>query len=108
MAWFDDDSVEAQAYDEVTKRPNKAEWSDELMTAAAAYEAAERYEDYIAQNGHPDKQAQGKKVLAAAIDSFVDREVETNGLDFIDRERVKGHAQQRAEEELDNQYGDQW
>lgn len=58
--------------------------------------------------GHPDEHAQAKEILAGAIGFFVDREVETKGLDFIDREKAKRHAQQQAESELNNQYGNQW
>lgn len=58
--------------------------------------------------GHPDEHAQAKEILAGAIGFFVDREVETKGLDFIDREKAKRHAQQQAEQELSNQYGDRW
>jgi hypothetical protein len=58
--------------------------------------------------GHPDEHAQAKEILAGAIGFFVDREVETKGLDFIDREKAKRHAQQQAEEQLNNQYGNQW
>lgn len=58
--------------------------------------------------GHPDEHAQAKEILAGAIGFFVDREVETKGLDFIDREKAKRHAQQQAEQELSNQYGSQW
>lgn len=58
--------------------------------------------------GHPDDHAQAKEILAGAIGFFVDREVETKGLDFIDREKAKRHAQQQAESELNNQYGGQW
>ncbi|KAK0760406.1 hypothetical protein N5P37_007492 [Trichoderma harzianum] len=108
MGWFDDNSDQAQAYEEVTQRPHEAKWSHELIGGAAAYEAAKAYEDHVAQNGHPDEHAQAKEILAGAIGFFVDREVETKGLDFIDRERAKRHAQEQAEEQLNNQYGDRW
>ncbi|KAL6835037.1 hypothetical protein V8C40DRAFT_261703 [Trichoderma camerunense] len=101
-------SDQAQAYEEVTQRPHEAKWSHELIGGAAAYEAAKAYEDHVAQNGHPDEHAQAKEILAGAIGFFVDREVETKGLDFIDRERAKRHAQEQAEQQLNNQYGDRW
>lgn len=46
-----DDSNQAQAYDEVTNRPHEAKWSHELIGGAAAYEAAKAYEDHVARNG---------------------------------------------------------
>ncbi|KAL6875482.1 hypothetical protein HDV57DRAFT_519539 [Trichoderma longibrachiatum] len=108
MGWFDDDSQQAQAYQQVTERPHEAEWSHELLGGAAAYEAAKAYENHVAENGHPDEHAKAKEILAGAIGFFVDREVETKGLDFIDREKAKRHAQEQAEEQLNNQYGDRW
>lgn len=125
-----DNSDQAQAYEQVTERPHEAKWSHELIGGAAAYEAAKAYEDHVARNGensllfwtriskftcltlhcagHPDEHAQAKEILAGAIGFFVDREVETKGLDFIDREKAKRHAQQQAEQQLSNQYGNQW
>ena len=49
-----------------------------------------------------------KELLAGAVGAFVDREVETRGLDFIDREEAKRHGRQQAEEQLGRQYGNQW
>ncbi|KAF4990506.1 hypothetical protein FGRMN_8437 [Fusarium graminum] len=100
MGWFDDDSHPAQAYDEVTNRPHEAKWSHELIGGAAAYEAAKAYEEHSARNGEPDSHAKAKEFLAGAIGAFVDREVETRGLDFIDKEEAKRHGRQHAEEQL--------
>ncbi|KZZ92126.1 hypothetical protein AAL_06336 [Moelleriella libera RCEF 2490] len=102
MGWFDapEDSDQAQAYQQVTERHHEAKWSHELLGSAAAFEAAKAYEDHAARNGHPDSHAKAKEILAGAIGFFVDREVETKGLDFIDREEAKRHAQRQAEEAL--------
>ncbi|KAJ4316686.1 hypothetical protein N0V84_007734 [Fusarium piperis] len=100
MGWFDNDSDQAQAYDQVVNRPHEAKWSHELLGGAAAYEAAKAYEDHVSRNGHPAEHAQAKEILAGVIGAFVDREVETKGLDSIDRERAKRHAQRQAEEQL--------
>ncbi|POR34891.1 Putative CipC1 protein, concanamycin induced protein C [Tolypocladium paradoxum] len=117
MGWFDDDSDQARAHDEVTNRPHEAKWTHELLGGAAAYEAAKAYEDHVARNGEgmgwalctiangactgqPDGHAKAKEILAGVIGAFVDREVETKGLDFIDSEKAKRHAQAQAEEQL--------
>lgn len=50
--------------------------------------------------GEPDSHAKAKEFLAGAIGAFVDREVETRGLDFIDKEEAKRHGQRHAEEQL--------
>lgn len=36
--------------------------------------------------------------MAGLAGAFIDREVETRGLDFIDRERAKRHAQDHIEQ----------
>ncbi|KAH7254444.1 hypothetical protein FSOLCH5_011503 [Fusarium solani] len=100
MGWFDSDSDQAQAYDQVVNRPHEAEWSHELLGGAAAFEAAKAYENHVSRNGHPDSHAKAKEILAGAIGAFVDREVETRGLDYVDREKAKHHAQRQAEEQL--------
>lgn len=50
--------------------------------------------------GPIDDHAKAKEVIAGLVGAFVDREVETKGLDFIDREGAKRHAQERAERQL--------
>ncbi|KAM5344657.1 hypothetical protein ACJ41O_013192 [Fusarium nematophilum] len=103
MGWFSDDSDQAQAYDQVVNRPHEAQWSHELLGGAAAYEAAKAYENHVSRNGQPDNHAQAKEILAGVIGAFVDREVETKGLDYVDREKAKRHAQQAAEDRLANE-----
>ncbi|RDA84278.1 hypothetical protein CP532_3344 [Ophiocordyceps camponoti-leonardi (nom. inval.)] len=97
-----DDSQQARAYEEVTQGSHEAKFSHELLGGAAAYEAAKAYEDHVARNGQPDDHAQAKEILAGVIGAFVDREVETKGLDYIDSEKAKRHAQMQAEEQLNN------
>ncbi|KAJ7908378.1 hypothetical protein B0H13DRAFT_1617535 [Mycena leptocephala] len=91
MGWFSDDSDEAQAYDQVTSAPHKAALSHELIAAAASYEAAKAYEKHCAENGQPESHAKAKELFAAFSGAFVDRMVETKGLDFVDKEKAK-HA----------------
>jgi hypothetical protein len=47
----EDDSHEAQSYDQVVNRPHEAKWSHELLGGAAAFEAAKAYEDHVSRNG---------------------------------------------------------
>ncbi|GLI79923.1 hypothetical protein PoHVEF18_008271 [Penicillium ochrochloron] len=102
MGFFDNDSEEYRHHEQVTNRPHEAKWSHELIGGAAAYEAMKAYEDHEARNGKIDNHAKAKEVVAGLIGAFVDREVETKGLDFIDREKAKHHARERAEESMGN------
>ncbi|KAJ3893522.1 hypothetical protein GG344DRAFT_43072 [Lentinula edodes] len=121
MGFFHHESDEAQAYDQVVNAPHKAELSHELIAAAASYEvchyspvelrmllikndrrlqAAKAYEKHCAENGKPDNHAKAKELLAAFSGAFVDRMVETKGLDFVDKEKAKHQAKKQAEEGL--------
>ncbi|KAI6039815.1 hypothetical protein EDC04DRAFT_2681647 [Pisolithus marmoratus] len=77
---------------------HQATLSHELIAGAAAYEAAKAYENHVADNGRPDNHAQAKEIMAGLAGAFVDREVETRGLDFVDRERAKHQARERVNE----------
>ncbi|KAL0572120.1 hypothetical protein V5O48_009847 [Marasmius crinis-equi] len=104
MGWFSDDSEQAQAYDQVVNAPHKAELSHELIAAAASYEAAKAYENHCEKNGQPDSHSKAKEIMAGFAGAFIDRMVETKGLDYIDQEKAKRQAHQHVEGELANQY----
>jgi len=96
------ESDDERAYEQVVSAEtpeHKAKLSHELITAAAAYEAAKAYEQHCATNGKPDSHAKAKELMAAFSAAFVDRMVETKGLDQIDKEKAKHDAKKRAEEQ---------
>jgi len=95
MGWFDSDSDEYQAHDESTK--HQSSLSHEAMSGAAAFYAAKKYEEHVAKNGHPPNHALAKELIAGFAGAFVDKEVETRGLDFFDKEKAKHEAKKRAE-----------
>jgi len=103
MGWFDDSSDEAQAYDQVVNAPHKAELSHELIAGAASYEAAQAWENHCAENGQPESHAKAKELIASFTGAFIDRMVETKGLDYIDTEKAKHQARQNAEMQLAEQ-----
>ncbi|KAG6332465.1 hypothetical protein ID866_6621 [Astraeus odoratus] len=80
-----------QTVQNVQPHEHEAKLSHELIASAAAYEAAKAYEDHKARNGEPDDHAKAKEILAAGAGFFIDRLVETKGLDFIDKQKAK-HA----------------
>ncbi|KAJ6540324.1 hypothetical protein B0H19DRAFT_855900, partial [Mycena capillaripes] len=89
MGFFHHESDEAQAYHEVNNAPHKAALSHELIAAAASYEAAKAYEKHCEENGKPDSHAKAKELLAAFSGAFIDRMVESKGLDAIDKQKAK-------------------
>ncbi|KAJ3722911.1 hypothetical protein EV361DRAFT_968243 [Lentinula raphanica] len=97
MGFFSDDSEQAQAWDTVNNAPHKAELSHELLAAAASFEAAKAYEKHCAENGEPDSHATRNELLATFAGGFLDRMIETKGLDFIDKEKAQYHAKKQLE-----------
>ncbi|KAI0723315.1 hypothetical protein C8Q76DRAFT_794272 [Earliella scabrosa] len=98
MGWFDNDSDEANAYDQVVNAPHEAKLSHELIAAAASYEAAKAYEKHCDRNGKPQSHEKAKEIMAGFAGAFIDRMVETKGLDFIDRERAQSHANSKFDD----------
>ncbi|KAJ5103207.1 hypothetical protein N7532_003736 [Penicillium argentinense] len=105
MGWFHDDSDESQHYNnyqEYSQNPeeHQAKFSHELIGGAAAYEAMKAYEDHEAREGKVDDHAKAKEIVAGLAGAFIDREFETKGLDFIDREKAKRHAEERCYDQM--------
>lgn len=100
MGWFSNDSDQAAAYEQVINAPHKAQLSHELIAAAASYEASKSYENHIRANGQPASHAEAKEILAGFAGAFVDRLVETKGLDYVDTEEAKRHARRQTEQAL--------
>ncbi|KAI9373516.1 hypothetical protein BJX61DRAFT_541667 [Aspergillus egyptiacus] len=109
MGWFDNDSDQARSHGEFhsldhTNEEHKVKFSHELIAGAASYEAMKAYEDHVEKNGKPDNHAKAKEILAGIAGAFIDREFETKGLDFLDREKAKRHASQQLEEASAREY----
>ncbi|OJJ98930.1 hypothetical protein ASPACDRAFT_1889375 [Aspergillus aculeatus ATCC 16872] len=102
MGWFDFGSDQQQAHEQLTNfdgsEEHKAKFSHELIAGAASYEAMKSFEEYQERNGKPQSHAEAKEILAGLAGAFIDREVESKGLDFVDREKAKYHARRQLEE----------
>ncbi|KAI0304311.1 hypothetical protein B0F90DRAFT_1666834 [Multifurca ochricompacta] len=107
MGWFGEDHDVTQAYNEYQTNPkHESSLTHELIAGAAAFEAAKAYENHKERNGQPVDHATAKALISSSYISagfagaFIDKEVETRGLDFIDKEKAKHHAKRQAEEAL--------
>ncbi|KAJ5349337.1 hypothetical protein N7541_007064 [Penicillium brevicompactum] len=107
MGWFDNNSDQAQAYESVQQddyhKKHDPSKIHELLAGAASYEAAKAYEDHVARNGQPESHAKAKEILAGFAGAFIDREVESRGLDFVDKEKAKYQAREHAHNAYDQQ-----
>ncbi|KAJ7284977.1 hypothetical protein C8J57DRAFT_1217313 [Mycena rebaudengoi] len=105
MGFFDHDSDEANAYDQITTgKVHKADISHELLAGAASFAAAREFEKHEEANGKVQSHAMAKELLAGFAGAFIDREVESHGLDFIDKEKAKHDAHKNANEKVATQY----
>ncbi|WOO84403.1 uncharacterized protein LOC62_06G007924 [Vanrija pseudolonga] len=74
---------------------HRAKLTHELAAGAVSYEAAKKYEEYRAQNGEPDSHAKRDEIIAGFAGAIGDREFETKGLDWLDRDKVVQDATQQ-------------
>ncbi|KAJ5921663.1 CipC1 protein [Penicillium verhagenii] len=101
MGWFSNDSEQAsshQQWNESDPKQHEASFAHELIAGAASYEAAKAYEKHEQANGKPASHAEAKELMAGFAGAFIDREAETKGLDFIDREQAKRQARKHIDE----------
>ncbi|GAA6037423.1 hypothetical protein JCM8097_008566 [Rhodosporidiobolus ruineniae] len=98
MDFFSDDGEHAQAYNQVQNEENKAEWSHQLIAAAAAYEAQKAYGEHCEREGKPQSHEKAREIFAGFAGVAADRLIETKGADFIDREQAKHEAKKQAEQ----------
>jgi len=112
MGWFDSDSSQAQAFNEVQNsddlsQKHSASTAHELIGGAAAYEAMSAWENHQAKNGKPSSHGEALKIAAGLAGAIVDRMVETKGLDAVDgfeRAHAKKKAEQQISEQLQQEY----
>ncbi|MFF8610724.1 DUF3759 domain-containing protein [Streptomyces sp. NPDC015346] len=89
-------AVYAPDYEKVMEADHNAQLSHELLARAAVYDAAKAYE----RGQSKDDPAQANQLLEAYSAAFIDRIVETKGLDFVDREGAKHEARELVEQHL--------
>ncbi|OQD76712.1 hypothetical protein PENDEC_c004G00304 [Penicillium decumbens] len=108
MGFFSDDSEQSDHYNQWNQsnpQEHDPSFAHELIAGAASYEAAKAYENHVAENGQPPSHEKAKEILAGFAGAFVDREAETKGLDFIDREKAKRRAREHLDSVPSEDYG---
>nr|GAT60768.1 predicted protein [Mycena chlorophos] len=99
MGILDSFSSESALFQEYNGK-HKTDISHQLLAGAAAFVAAKEYEKHCEQNGKPQTHAEAKELLAGFAGAFIDREVETHGLDAIDVAKAKYEAHKVASEKV--------
>ncbi|KAK7033104.1 hypothetical protein R3P38DRAFT_2773562 [Favolaschia claudopus] len=103
MAIFGDDSQQAQQFNEYNGK-HKSDISHQLLAGAASFAAAREFDKHCEKNGKPQTHTEAKELLAAFAGAFIDREVETHGMDFVDKEKAKYDAHKAASEAVAKEY----
>ncbi|CAL5229764.1 g13148 [Coccomyxa viridis] len=97
-----------QNYDQVYNQPHEGKFSHEALAGAASFFAMREYEKHEEANGKPPNHQFAKEMLAGIAAGEVDKLCETKGMDYIDREKAKRHAQEQANQMYDQTYGQQY
>ncbi|KAJ3017437.1 hypothetical protein HKX48_003539 [Thoreauomyces humboldtii] len=84
---------------------HKSSFTHELISGAAGFEAMKAYEHHVAQNGPPPSHQLMKELLAGFAAAEVDKQFESKGLNWLDREKAKRGAIEQAHHLADQQYG---
>ncbi|KAG9044402.1 hypothetical protein FS837_008228 [Tulasnella sp. UAMH 9824] len=101
----EEDRVELEtAHQEVVNAPHEAKVSHQLLAGAAAFEATRLWEHHKEKNGEQPNHPHAKALIAGFAGAFIDRIVETKGLDYIDKQKAKKQAQESAERQVDSNY----
>ncbi|KAI8587142.1 hypothetical protein BDZ88DRAFT_426316 [Geranomyces variabilis] len=85
---------------------HKSSLSHEVISGAAGFEAMKAYERHCAANGQPQSHAMMKELLAGFAAAEIDKQFETKGLDWLDKEKAKKMAIQQAHQLAAEQYGE--
>jgi hypothetical protein len=106
MGHFHHNEDHARAYDQVNNasHEHKAKLSHEIIAAAASYEATKAYNEHCARHGKPSNHAKALELFAGFSGLAVDRLIETKGLDFVDRQKLKHDAKKYGGDHLQTQY----
>ncbi|KAI8878671.1 hypothetical protein K501DRAFT_228024 [Backusella circina FSU 941] len=89
---------------ENTSDEHKAKLSHEVIAGAATYEAMKAYNEHCEKNGKPNNHAKAMEIFSGFAGVALDRLIETKGLDFIDKQKAKRHAEQEAQKAYE-EYG---
>ncbi|KZP33019.1 CipC1 protein [Athelia psychrophila] len=103
MGWFDGAKDQADQYNDTQDNlgQHQASKVHELIGGAAAYEAAKAYENRDG-GSKAGSHAEAKEIMAGLAGAFIDREVETRGMDTFDKEKAKYEARKNAQNHINN------
>ncbi|KAI9247343.1 hypothetical protein BY458DRAFT_484111 [Sporodiniella umbellata] len=87
-----------------TAHEHKGKLSHELIAGAASYEAVKAYQKHCEEQGKPSDHATAKALLAGFAGAALDKLIETKGLDFIDEQKAKRHAEEQVKQYYEEEH----
>ncbi|KAG8986055.1 hypothetical protein FRB93_005531 [Tulasnella sp. JGI-2019a] len=75
-----------------------------LFDTSRTIVAARVYQHHQARNGEKPHHRHAKQLFSGAIGVYIDRIVETKGLDALDKKKAKREAQSRVEAQAQSNY----
>ncbi|GAA5943961.1 hypothetical protein JCM1841_004931 [Sporobolomyces salmonicolor] len=100
--YFDEESYQAQSYNEVHYgQKHKHHLTHDAIAGAAVYEGMKMYQEHCAKKGKPQSHQQAKDLLAAFAAAAATNLIETKGLDTLDKYKAQRLAKQQAERAVD-------
>ncbi|KAG0731911.1 hypothetical protein G6F57_004362 [Rhizopus arrhizus] len=100
-------SYHEEAYNKIENEEHKAEWTHELLAAAGGFAAMRAYNKKKEEEGaNPENDHHvAKNLLAALAAASIDHLAETKGMDWVDRQKAKKHAEEEAQKLYTQQTG---
>ncbi|KAI8088790.1 uncharacterized protein BX664DRAFT_331383 [Halteromyces radiatus] len=89
---------------ESASHEHKGSLTHEAIAGAAAYQALKAYNEHCEREGKPVEHAKAKQLLAGFAGAALDKLVETKGLDFVDKQKAKRHAEEQLSSHYDSEY----
>ncbi|CAM0136468.1 hypothetical protein VKS41_006716 [Umbelopsis sp. WA50703] len=93
-----------EQYHNTPSHQHKSHLSHELIAGAASFAAVRAYEEKCKREGRPNNHAFAKELLAGFAAAEADKLIETKGLDFLDRQKARHHAQQQVHQYYEHEY----
>ncbi|KAI9264722.1 hypothetical protein BY458DRAFT_476840 [Sporodiniella umbellata] len=92
-------SYHEEAYNKIQNEEHKADWTHELLAAAGGFAAMRAYNKKQEEEGaNPENDHHvAKQMLAALAAASVDHMAESKGMDWVDRQKAKKHAEEEAQ-----------
>ncbi|OGE56924.1 hypothetical protein PENARI_c002G06315 [Penicillium arizonense] len=100
--WGESERAHEQVYN--GEQHHEGKFSHEFAAGAASFAAMKAYEDHQKKSGQEVNHAFAKELLVGFVGGEIDKLAETKGMDWVDREKAKRHAEKNAHHMYEERY----